>query len=382
MNASPLLESVHEQLVKGKMKVKRLRGLLQSGAIGPEDKPEGSTLKLSLLLENVLHQEVDSNTGRMECTRAFFQYGQLAWKNGAPALEQPLAWAFAGLGRLGSLQALIPESQKVLEEIFPDSLSPDERLDRWSAVETVLHFVWTHAPVRHSAPIHEFQTWWEFCACSKKDVAAGKNAAALSFYRAWERAHASDESQGRFLANAFALLDVPEAFPENDPVLAPLGWLPSSPRVGTLLSSSLPLQNAFLDRLTNPSLPRHTPKERLVDEALAFLWLAHAPEPLLVAHWEASLGIWERLKAGDAARAKKVTENNVAAALSLAALMLKNRGSSAAAMASVGANSQTVKTLMTGPFALASDRLRALAKSRTLNQGLPVASPRSPSPRF
>lgn len=328
---------------------------------------------LSLLQQNVLHQNSDNNpSGRLAITSACVAHLAVPWNDDVDALDQPLAWVLAGLLPSASIPN-VKGGALLLDAVFPPELDEQRRARRWEDVLSVLAHVWKNEPVRFSAPMHEFRTWWRYATFDLGQIIPGVNAHEAAFMTAWQRAHGSMESQARFVAGALRVLEVTEKFPENNPSLSPLSFLPFSPRTRDLLAFPV-LQEAIVCQLEQRS--SLTAKEKVMQESLAFQWWAWAPHDALVKFKSVSVGAWESLAATD--RQNAADEMVAMSAMEQAFSQVQNsRGSWGPS-----GTSMYFSTLMIGPLSFVPLRHASFVKEQKLNASLPPSVSSRLSPRF
>lgn len=367
------LELVCRQLVAGKLPVAKFNRFVREHGASVLLQPLPFAGGLSLLQQNVLHQNSDNNpAGRLAITSACVAHLAVSWNDDVAALDQPLAWVLAGLLPSASIPN-VKGGALLLDAIFPSELDAHRRAQRWEDVLSVLAHVWKSEPVRFSAPMHEFRTWWRYATFDLGQVIPGVNAHEATFMTAWQRAHGSMESQARFVAGALRVLEVAEAFPENNPSLSPLSFLPFSPRARDLLASPV-LQEAIACQLEPRS--SMTAKEKVMQESLAFQWWAWAPHEALVKFDAVSLSAWGNLAATD--RQNAADETLVMSTMEQAFSQIQNsRGSWGPSGTSMYFN-----TLMIGPLSFVPLRYASFVKEQKLNASLPPPVPSRLSPRF
>lgn len=354
----------HRKIVAGAFTVAKFRRFLadQGPQVLTEPLPfaEGRTL----LQESVLHQNRDNNPeGRLAITCACVSRISLSWDEQQPALQQPLAWLLAGI----LPDASIPHVEggvTLLDAVFPSDLLPATRAKRWQVVSEVMAFIWQHEPIRFSAPRYEFHTWWKYATFDLDSIIPNVNEHHAKFIKAWHRAHASYESQARFLAHALDVLEVKTQASANDTALSPLAFLGFSPKVKDLLAYPV-LQERVACLLGGCPSP-------IVQNALAFQWWAWAPHDALVRHQTVAGAAWEQLRITD----REAAANETLAIQAMShAFAVRNGGP-------VSPSNEVLTTLMVGPMAWVPQRYNAFVKEQALQKALPSPRPSRSLPRF
>jgi hypothetical protein len=361
------LELLHRQILSGSLSVQKLKRFLKGAAPEVLLQPLAFAEGRSLLQENVLHQNKDNNpSGRLALTCEMAKLMPHVWREHTPPLEQPLAWLLAGILPSASIPHVYG-GVELLNAVFPQELPAPERQERWRAVMDVLTFVWENEPVRASAPLYEFNTWWKYVAFDLAGIIPKVNEHEAQFMTAWKQAHGSPLSEGAFLGHALDVLNVQEQYPDNDPGNSPFNFLAFSPVMKEPFQDE-GLQEAVVVRLQRSA---QTAKERLIQTALALQWWAWAPVSALSRHAVVSKNAGERLLEVD--HQKSADESLVMQAMEEAFAAVKGLPAPIA---------RGISTMMSGPMQIVPLRYTSLTKQWALEDRLPTPIARRPSPRF